>query len=147
MTRRFVSSWGKCSDFNPHPHTEDDDGITSKETQAVHFNPHPHTEDDGKNAHCSHFLKNFNPHPHTEDDAPTQAVDVAVQQFQSTSSHGGWLLHLVYLIPKYSIYRTWCNFIQMICWKSLSISTTCYLFECESLHDISDTCNSHLPMY
>ena len=34
------------SDFNPHPHTEDDSKRHSQRKRARHFNPHPHTEDD-----------------------------------------------------------------------------------------------------
>ena len=33
-------------DFNPHPHTEDDDEKRNVCKRPGDFNPHPHTEDD-----------------------------------------------------------------------------------------------------
>ena len=157
-------------DFNPHPHVEGDCASSYRYAGRSDISIHTlawrvtfcpvgsmtcnaisiHTltwRVTGAAIFASTTSWNFNPHPHAEGDAGASFESMHMAQFQSTSSHGGWPLHLVYLIPKYSIYRTWCNFIQLICWKSLSISTTYYLFECESLLNISDTCNSHLPMY
>ena len=59
---------------------------------SSYFNPHPHMEDDQLSVIPSFAHQNFNPHPHMEDDAIFQAGLLVHHEFQSTSSHGGWLV-------------------------------------------------------
>ena len=89
------------------------------------------------------YVLHFNPHPRTEGDRKDTPKLLAEKIFQSTPSHWGWQLHLVSLTPKHSTYRILYNFIQLICWKSPSILTAYYLFECESSWYISDAYDSH----
>ena len=57
------------SNFNSHPHEEDDRAKNPGEKTYSHFNSHPHEEDDLTFSASSPFHVNFNSHPHEEDDS------------------------------------------------------------------------------
>ena len=46
MTQLYIDLLEIASDFNPHPHTEDDTARRLVKKVLNDFNPHPHTEDD-----------------------------------------------------------------------------------------------------
>ena len=116
----FYASGGGM-DFNPHPHVEGDVWIDKKIKTNIQFQSTP-----------------------SRGGWPTFIGSILIPvSFQSTPSRGGWQLHLVSLTPKRSIYRILYNSIQLIYWKSLSISTNYCSFECESPWYISDAYDSH----
>ena len=119
--------------FNPHPHAEGDLFWQGRQNWRQNISIHTLTQRVtwGRRDKMGQIL-HFNPHPHAEGDPALIKMVTCYSRFQSTPSRRGWQLHLVSLNPKHSIYRSWYNLIQLICWKSQSISTTYYLFECES---------------
>ena len=58
----------KPSNFNSHPHEEDDWGEGHPTWEQENFNSHPHEEDDTVPRNLQILHRHFNSHPHEEDD-------------------------------------------------------------------------------
>ena len=100
------------TDFNSHPHEEDDSPSSRQYQLREHFNSHPHEEDDisptsgsfakipfqltssrrGWLNWClySNCYLHFNSHPHEEDDVTAADLSISPFSFQLTSSRRGW---------------------------------------------------------
>ena len=57
------------TNFNSHPHIEDDLDVLLSHSNTSYFNSHPHIEDDRAAKEELKTLQDFNSHPHIEDDS------------------------------------------------------------------------------